>query len=303
MTRRTTITLLAVLYSLPSPAGTVSLKQKFVDTYKDRATITAQMTIRHAHKQPNSVGSGADDGDLHFSGVSDDIGLPFVAEIVNARQSGEKAAIKVVHDNEKNGSVKVSGAWRLWFEHPAQKQVQGGNNSFSPDTTNPDHSFEIHPISQLNDKVDVTGAFVPVVNYTAYSATKAFPYFDSIALTAKASSSGITLETPKAKFNYVEFWIELTQEPKRVSDGYIALAAVQDRDGTEVSEGERRMIFVDGTPAAKVVSKLSTSDRLHVMGIPRINLNALEFLAQEHGKAQFKAKLPYEMIIVGVFAK
>jgi hypothetical protein len=216
---------------------------------------------------------------------------------------GEKAAIKVVHDNEKNGSVKVSGAWRLWFEHPAQKQVQGGNNSFSPDTTNPDHSFEIHPISQLNDKVDVTGAFVPVVNYTAYSATKAFPYFDSIALTAKASSSGITLETPKAKFNYVEFWIELTQEPKRVSDGYIALAAVQDRDGTEVSEGERRMIFVDGTPAAKVVSKLSTSDRLHVMGIPRINLNALEFLAQEHGKAQFKAKLPYEMIIVGVFAK
>jgi hypothetical protein len=86
VTRRTTITLLAVLYSLPSPAGTVSLKQKFVDTYKDRATITAQMTIRHAHKQPNSVGSGADDGDLHFSGVSDDIGLPFVAEIVNARQ-------------------------------------------------------------------------------------------------------------------------------------------------------------------------------------------------------------------------
>jgi len=30
---------------------------------------------------------------------------------------------------------------------------------------------------------------------------------------------------------------------------------------------------------------------------------AIEFLAQEHGNAQFKAKLPYEMIIVGVFSK
>ena len=198
---------------------------------------------------------------------------------------------------------RVSGAWRLWFEHPAQKQVQGGNNSFSPDTTNPNHSFEVHPISQLNDKVSITGSFVPVVGYTAYSASKAFPYFDGVSLTAKASPSGITLETPKAKFNYVEFWIELTQDPKKVSDGYIVLAEVQDNDGTEVSEVERRMIFVDGTPAAKAVSKLSTSDRLHVMGVPRINLNAIEFLAQEHGNAQFKAELPYEMIIVGVFAK
>ncbi|HEV2716790.1 MAG TPA: hypothetical protein VGU64_16120, partial [Terriglobales bacterium] len=69
------------------------------------------------------------------------------------------------------------------------------------------------------------------------------------------------------------------------------------------SELERRMIFVGGTPAAKAVSKLSTSDRLHVMGIPRVNLNALAFLAQEHRQTQFKAKLPYEMIIVGVFSK
>jgi hypothetical protein len=55
MKRLVIVIALAALSSLPSLAGTVSLKQKFIDTYKDRATITAQMTIRHAHKQPNSV--------------------------------------------------------------------------------------------------------------------------------------------------------------------------------------------------------------------------------------------------------
>lgn len=299
---RRAILLFAVLYPLSALAETLVLKRQFVEQYKDRTTITAKMTVRHAHTHPNSVGQGAADGDLHFSGESGDVGLPFVAEIVNARQTPQKNAVSLVQQKAAagNGTVQVAGAWRLWFEHPSKQQVQGGNNPFSPDTTNPDHSFEIHPISGL-EALTVLDSFVPVVGYKAYPGAAAFPFFDGVTITARASSSGITLDTTKSKYNYVEFWIELTQNPKKVADGYIALAEVQDENGGEVSAQERRMIFVGNTRAAEIVSKLGTGDRLHVMGIPRINLNAVSQLVQQHPNQQFKAKLPYEMIIVGAF--
>ena len=85
-----------------------------------------------------------------------------------------------------------------------------------------------------------------------------------------------------------------------MSDGYIALATVLSGDDQEAASGERRMIFLDGTKAATKIANASTGDRLHVLGIPRINLDGVLSLVQAHGTTQFSAQLPYEMIIVGV---
>jgi hypothetical protein len=279
----------------------VRLKKAWATKYADRTSLQAQMVIHHAHKSPNSIGSGGDDGDMHFSGESADVGLPFVAEIVNAALPGEHSAVADVKASEGSTSkVTVTGAWRLWFEHPSATQTQGANNPFAPDNTNPDHSFEIHPVSQI-EQDGVQASFIQIKGYTPYTADVAFSYFDKSKVTIRASSSGISIRSKKLKYNYVGFAIELTHPPKKVSDGYIVLAKVLSGDGDEeAANGERRMIFVGGTAAAAKIQNAASGDRFDVLGIPRINLNAVLALAAKHHTAQFDAQLPYEMIIVGV---
>jgi hypothetical protein len=292
--------------ALPWSAGSaqnfmVQLKTAWAQQFQDRTSIQAAMIVHHAHKSPNAIKSGGDDGDMHFSGESSDVGLPFVAEIVNAALPGEKPAVTDMKAKEgKTSALNVSGAWRLWFEHPSSSQTQGAPNPFTPDNTNPNHSFEIHPVSKV-EQDDVGPSFVPINGYTAYTADVAFPYFDNCVLTIKASTSGITLRSKKLKYNYVGFEIELTQDPKKVSDGYIALAKILSNSGEdEAATGPRRMIFVGGTSAATKIQGASSGDRLTVLGVPRINLNAVLALVKKHGSAQFDAPMPYEMIIVGV---
>jgi len=298
----------SLLFLVPALASRLSgqdfevrLKKAWATKFADRTSIQAKMVIHHAHKSPNPIKSGGDDGDMHFSGESPDVGLPFVAEIVNAALPGEQSAVSDVKASEGSTSnVIVTGAWRLWFEHPSTTQTQGAHNPFSPDNTNPDHSFEIHPVSQI-EQDGVQASFVLIKNYTPYTADVAFPYFDKAKLTIKASSSGISLRSKKLKYNYVGFGIELTHKPKKVSDGYIVLAKVLSGDGDEeAANGERRMIFVDGTAAAAKIQTAAAGDRFDVLGIPRINLNGVLALVAKHGTAQFDAQLPYEMIIVGV---
>lgn len=300
------ILVLATFASIPASAQfnyTVVLKKAWVKKYADRATIDATMTVLRTHKSPNKISDDGKDGDLHFAGTSTDIGLPFVAEVVNATMAGQKDAVDLIKASQASGDpLQISGAWRLWFEHPSNKQTQGGNNAFHPDNTNPDHSFEIHPVNKV-DTEDIGASFVMVPGYTAYTAATAFTFFDACRVQIKASQSGITIRSKKLKYNYVEFDIELTHAPKAVSDGFIASARITVDDGDEtVVEGERRMIFVAGTKAAEAIADASAGDRFTVLGIPRINLKRVLTLVAQHGTSQFETGLPYEMIIVGVRA-
>ena len=86
-----------------------------------------------------------------------------VAEIMNANE--EKDALAVIKEFNGNGTrpaktVKLSGVWRLWCEHPGDevKFVQGSYKNPIFNSTNPDHVFEIHPVTKIND-VDVLPEF------------------------------------------------------------------------------------------------------------------------------------------------
>lgn len=296
----------------------VQLKKAWVEAFKDRTTIEADMVVHHSHKNPNKISKSPEDGDLHFSGESDHVGLPFVAEIVNA--ATEKDAVKFVKttakanedDPDNATAIRITGAWRLWFEHPSKSQVQGADNAFHPDHTNPDHSFEIHPVSFVGSDAqsfDILNSIVPVQDFTtnkfmeAYDAQTAFPYFEGVTISLKASSSAIAIRCQKLRYNYVEFDVELTKKPKKVSDGYIALGRVMSDNAEEDADlpGQLRLIFVAGTVGANTMKTAKAGDSFRLLGIPRLNLNAISFLVGQHGTAQFDAKLPYEMIIVGIY--
>ncbi|MGC2743348.1 MAG: hypothetical protein WA672_09180 [Candidatus Angelobacter sp.] len=280
------------------------LSSKFVNDNKDKATITVQLEVdehlTHAHK----IDKGGDDGDVHMAGRADEVRLPLVAEILNAAK--ETSSMQLLNQSSATSKIAVKGVWRLWFEHPSPDQMIQGNTVAKPIDSNPDHVFEIHPITQFGNN-SVVDSFAPIANktsqYTAYPAATAFPKYEALKSTIKNNGSAISITSTKAGYNYTEFIIELAAKPTSVSDGFLVLAKIIDVSDEEepVVDGFRRMVFVNGTgPAKKLVDdKMGKGDRLHVMGIPRVNLT--EVAAAANAGKTVNTRLPYEMIIVAVF--
>jgi hypothetical protein len=291
---------LAMLLFLPSvaSAGTVVLKKAFVQKYKDRATIDANFIVDHAHKHPNPP---AKDGDMHVAGRSAEVGLPMVAEVVNAAQPKQGNAVKLIHGVEgKEQKTNISGVWRFWFEHPADRQIQFANVP-KPKNTNPDHSFEIHPLTQFGAE-KVLDSLVPIPNFPAHEAKPAFASYEKLKVTVASNQSSVTLQSTKSGFNYVNFNIRLLGKPKALNDGGFQVLADVEGDNDEPLAQKVRMIFVAGTPPAKTLKEkdLGDGDDLRVLGIPRVNLNAIFTIASTLGQQQITRKLPYEMIIVAI---
>jgi len=283
--------------SLAAQNNTVVLKRAFVEKYKDRATIDVGLVVDHAHKTPNAP---VKDGDLHVAGrAPKEVGLPMVAEVMNAAQSGEAPTVADIHRVEGRGvQVPVTGAWRLWFEHPARQQIQFAAVPVAANT-NPAHSFEIHPITQFDGK-DVTGSFVPVAGSKPYDAQTAFGEYEKLMATVSATASAISISASKANYNYTEFDMTLEGKPKELGDGGYAVLADVDGEGDESAAYGIRMIFVPGTPPLQqlLAKNLRQGDRMHVIGIPRVNLNAISTAVQASEGQPVIGKLPYEMIIV-----
>jgi hypothetical protein len=281
--------------------STLVLKNAFIEKYKNRVTADATFAIDHAHARPNPVGKGAEDGDLHFSGRSDEIGLPLVAEIINAKLPSQKKAMDFVHQEEGSDTkVALKGVWRIWFEHPPAghgTQVQGDPVPV-PKNTNPDHVFEFHPVVQVGTN-SVLPSFIAIPGYHAYDASTAFDSYESLTATIQANGTATEIESKKAGYNYAEFFIELEGPLSKVEDGFLVLANVVDEEGNPVVSEPRRMVFLAGTPAAAAVQKLKKGDTMHVMGIPRLNLERISFAMQTSGGASVTVPLPYEMIIIG----
>ncbi len=295
------IATLVVLLAAPvaARAGSLVLKKAFIEKYKNRATIEVKFTIDFAHDHPNSVKSDGEDGDLHMSGRAPLVGLPMVAEIVNAKLQ-LVALVFVKAQASKEGEVNLAGVWRLWFEHPPSSEQTQSPTVPKPTDTNPDHMFEIHPIITIGPD-SVATSFVPIPNYQADLAVTAFPYYETRKVNVQATDSAVRLISPRAIHNYTEFVIELSAAPEKRVDGYTALAIVKDLEGNVVVPKPRRMVFAQGTRPADAVKGLKKGGKMHVLGIPRVNLEAISVLAQTAGPSGKNAFLPYEMIIVGVF--
>jgi hypothetical protein len=295
-------TALLVFLLLPVVANAqiqITLKNSFIEKFKNRVTVDTTFTVDKAHKRPNPPKK---DADLHIAGRAPEIGLPIVAEIMNAKD--EDAAVDLIHSVEgKNQAIKLSGAWRLWCEHGGESlQIQGAK--LEPFTnTNPDHVFEIHPITILAGQ-SITESLKPIEGFPAKDAETAFMSYENkkSQIVPNATKKTTTIVTSMGGFNYVEFKIEITDDPFAVSDGTMVFARVLDLD-EEVLVQKRRMVFVKGSEPEIAVKKLHKGDIMHVLGVPRIDLALVSFRST-HAKTKpgiLNWNLPYEMLIVGVY--
>ena len=282
---------------------TLALNKTFVNKIKNKATLTTNLNVDVHPTTPHAVKSSGDDGDIHMAGRDSVFKVPLVAEILNARI--EPLAMQKLKLTSPEQPVSVTGVWRIWFEHPATTNQIQGDPVTKPANSNPDHVCEIHPITKFSG-VDVLNSFVEIKDnnkvYEAYTASKAFPYYDDIEATIQASDTAIMITSVKSKFNYTEFVIELAGKPKDVGDGFLVLAHVFDKDNVDepVTADVRRMVFVKGTPPADRLLTLAKGDQLHVLGIPRVNLSEVFAITSKNGKDAIGVKLPYEMIIAAI---
>lgn len=285
---------------------TVALSKTFVNKYKDQATIPTTFEIDKHHNSPNPIGSGSDDGDIHIAGRDNVVKLPMVAEIINGAK--EQTALDLLLQSNPGDKVPLIGVWRLWFEHPgSENQIQGAKVDL-PKNTNPDHIFEFHPVVKFGD-IDVLNSFVPIedadAEFRGYPAAKAFDAYEKRPGTITKSKTAIMITSNKAGYNYAEFQIRLAGKPKDVGDGYMVFANIYDAkakaNDDPVVEESRRMVFVKGSKPADAVKDLKKGDKLHVLGIPRVNLNLVYAIASGlQGNEEYSESLPYEMIIVAV---
>jgi hypothetical protein len=305
MHRKTTLrfTLIFVVFfmTFAHGASTVVLSTAFVETVKNKATLQLGFEV-DIHRGPHGIGEGGADGDIHMAGRSDAVRLPLVAEIVNARL--EKPSSKVLEQTVSGSIVEMEGVWRLWFEHPSKTDMVQGTRVEKPTGSNPNHVFEIHPITQFATG-KLLDSFVPIVNskgkkYAAYSGKDAFRAYEALKSTVKVTNSAVTITSSRTVYNYAEFEIELAGKWVPASGGYFVLANVFDLSDEEnpLTSNVRRMVFVKGTQPADALLKAEKNSRLHVLGIPRVNL--AEVAAVKPGSL-VKMNLPYEMIIVAVF--
>jgi hypothetical protein len=156
--RRGTIAYLAV--TAQTTDMKLQINKAFMERYRNRVTIQTTVTVDRAMESPFPAFL---DGALHLAGRAPQIGLPTVGEIVNA--ASQKDAVDIVHRAEGTRKpLKVSGVWRVWPEHAAIKMEKQGTPLPPFESRNPEHVFEIHPVTRIND-TDLLDSFRPVEGF------------------------------------------------------------------------------------------------------------------------------------------
>jgi hypothetical protein len=310
-----TVLLSFLLFSFAHAEIVIHLKKSFVEKYRNRVTIeVTDFIVVKAHKKPNPPSK---DGDMHVAGKASEVGLPVVAEIMNAAAYPD--AVKMIHDNEgTNQPISVIGVWRIWCEHAGEDfQTQG--EDFTITNTNPPHVFQIHPVTRMND-INLLDSLRPVYGFKYKNAEDAFYRFENAKCELSPEDDFISITTSGVGYNYVDFKIELNEDPytyRGSEDGRFVFCKIMDLDDEIISQKER-IAFVRNSKPDVALEGVKAGDVLRVIGIPRLNLNLVHWRVDEYFKAKEKYekkknkenerkyntakerltwKLPYEMVI------
>jgi len=278
----------------------LTLKNSFIFKYKNRATIEANCVVDESKGKANAPSK---DGDMHVAvRCSDEIALPLVAELMNAKDHQDVIAATVAA-KESGDAVQIAGAWRIWNEHGGDNTVfVQGKPVGKATTTNPDHVFEIHPITRFGDS-PVLESFKTIDGYAPKEPDAAFTAYENTRASIKRGTSTTTITSNGVGYNYVKFQMELAERPFSVQDGSFAFAKVRDWEG-ELLLRKKRMVFVKDTPPEIAVRDARQGDCFRVLGIPRLDLALVSWRTQQAAAGRTEVlgwNLPYEIIVVGLY--
>ena len=296
---RIALAVLALAAGLPAFAEiSITLNNTFIEKHKNRATIDANFAVDHSKGKPNPASK---DGDMHVAGRdAKNIGMAAVAEIMNAKNhlDAVEAANNAVGTNSP---IPISGAWRIWNEHGGDNVFVQGKAVAAAQTSNPDHVFEIHPITEVGG-IDIRASYQPIPGYDAKKPEDAFPRYDNVRSKIIPKSGKVTIVSNGIGYNYVNFQMVLNEKPFKIADGALAKAQIQDLEGHLLLR-DKRMVFVKDTPPEIAVRDGKAGDCLRVLGIPRLDLALVSWRVKNRSDERdpLNWNLPYEIIVVGVY--
>jgi hypothetical protein len=280
----------------------IVLDEDFIAKYADRVTmatdyIVDQVSPRHPANQ---------DGEVHIAGKAAEARLPVVAELTNPESSSiEVFRNLAARSDPADRSIQLEGVWRLWCEHAGTKnQVQGAPLPDRFPTSNPDHVFEIHPITKFGS-TSLLSTFRPIEGYEAKPADRAILAYENAPCHLSKAGSKVTIDTMVVGFNFVAFILSPSDEQPQfeVPDGRFVMCQLHDVDGELVAR-RRRVAFVKGTEPELKVKSLGSDGRLRVIGIPRINLRLVQWRLEHQNDPQLEHpldwSLPYEIVAIAV---
>ena len=282
--------------------STLRLRNTFISHLKNRAIVkNLPFTVDHVKPSINSISSDGKDGDIHVAGRPGPfVGLPMVVEVVNARLEKDDV-VQRLRDLEGQPATTVSGVWRLWFEHPPHGVMEQVGTVPKPTSTNPDHVFELHPLTEVDGR-KADESFVMIPGFTAYTAAKTFGAYEQLEFRAKKNSAMTVISSKKAGHNYTEFDAVLAGAPTHKNDATFVVADIQTPSGKSVVKKPIRLVIADDTKVATVFAskKPKTGTKLRILGIPRVNLDILMDKAEDQPGQTVVVRGAYEIIVVGI---
>lgn len=170
-------------------------------------------------------------------------------------------------------------------------------------TTNPDHVFEIHPITSVGN-IDVTQSIHNIKGYTPKNAKTAFTQIQKKKCYVSSTNKTISFQTTVIGQNYIDLWIRL-DSLWEVEDGAFAFCTILDSnfnpDNDKVEKktvsAKTRIVFVKNSEALTTAMQKNIGDFMHILGTPRVSLAILSDAADQ--PALLKGKLPFEIIAAG----
>jgi len=304
-----TITFLFLLASSAISQIEINLKKSFIESIKDKITVTLDYNLDAANDRNidvypdfysprgQSIKQSRNSTVLILAGRNDFIGLPLIAKVFNVK--ADSKAIDIVSNNKGN-IIRLNGVWRLWCDYLENDNIiQGANNEVIKDY-NSKHVFELAPVLRIN-KENLNGFDEKINAHRLVDAETAIGKYSSAKCRIVINDSIVTLITQGLVYDYADFTMQLNSSPEIKDDGMIIFCDVFG-DNDNLLFKNLKMVFIKNSEPEKTVRKLSKGDRLKVLGIPRIDLNEIDsrIKISETDKQVLDGNLPFEMIILSV---
>ncbi len=295
--RRATILYTSIVAAVSPKEAMVEINRGFLKRIKDRVTIDAGFIVDDAMRKPNPE---LLDGDLHVAGRVPEIGFRIVAELKNAATATRARAV-LERAESTHARLPVTAVWRLWPEHAELPEDQRDPIP-RLSTPNPDHIFELHPLVRVGG-VSTLDTFRPLEHYRPGNARRSFGIYQDAECRLTVLPATVRLSISNFLYNDVHFLLErgrgrVTAAP----GGSFVWGAALDTDGNRLVDS-LRFVLVQGSAPERAVRALRPGARLHIWGLPRVSFSELSrrIAAARSNPAGLKGKLPYEIIVLGVY--
>jgi hypothetical protein len=261
------------------------LRETLLQAQRDRVTATITAVVDHIGDDAHIL---SEDCDLHVPLRSRDIRVPFIGELKNAcseRPPGTTLAFwsERIYDETHGLAVSVTGAFRIWLEHPPAGnaiQTEGARVPWYRDS-NPDHQVELHPLVQvgtldfrahikrIEQGNNVFTGFGPAQLSTILNKTL------TIQRITVHGESHVRIRGTKTGNNHWNLRARIAGAPEALADG--TRVRLDILNGNQVVPGALglRAVAITGTGADTQLQAMASGDLVRFQALIRMHLPAL----------------------------